>query len=92
MKKFLVALLMLPLIPLTYGAATAQNAPQGDVAKGKAAASCPFEYAARLTEIMLLGVVSLRAGTKIHYDADNMRVTNALGANDYLTRQYRAGW
>ena len=27
---------MLPLIPLTYGVATAQNAPQGDAAKGKA--------------------------------------------------------
>ena len=36
MKKLFVALLMLPLIPLTYGAATAQNAPQGDTAKGKA--------------------------------------------------------
>ncbi|HLZ92390.1 MAG TPA: Gfo/Idh/MocA family oxidoreductase [Candidatus Acidoferrum sp.] len=62
-----------------------------DAAKGKTAASCPFEYAARLTEVMLLGVVSLRAGTKIHYDADNMRVTN-VSANDYLTRTYRNGW
>jgi predicted dehydrogenase len=63
-----------------------------DAAKGKTAPSCPFEYAARLTEVMLLGVVALRAGTKIHYDGDNMRVTNALGANDHLTRQYRSGW
>src|SRR5205814_9794343 len=29
-----------------------------DAAKGKTAASCPFEYAARLTEVMLLGVVA----------------------------------
>ena len=63
-----------------------------DAAKGKTAASCPFEYAARLTEVMLLGVVALRAGTKIHYDADNMRITNAIGANDYLTRAYRQAW
>ena len=63
-----------------------------DAAKGKAATSCPFEYAARLTEVMLLGVVALRAGTKIHYDAENMRVTNAIGANDYFTREYRSGW
>jgi predicted dehydrogenase len=63
-----------------------------DAAKGKAAASSPFEYAARLTEIMLLGIVALRAGTKIHYDAENMRITNVIGANDYLTRQYRSGW
>ena len=40
---------------------------------------------------MLFGVVALRAGTKIHYDADNMRVIN-VAANDYLTRQYRSGW
>lgn len=63
-----------------------------DAAKGKTAASCPFEYAARLTEVMLLGVVALRAGTKIRYDADNMQVTNAIGANDFLTRSYRSGW
>ncbi len=54
--------------------------------------SVPFDYAAKLTEIMLLGIVSLRAGTKIHYDAANMRVTNNVAANDYLTREYRTGY
>jgi predicted dehydrogenase len=62
-----------------------------DAAKGKTQASCPFEYAARLTEIMLLGIVALRANTKIHYDATNMHVTNAP-ADDYLRRTYRSGW
>ena len=63
-----------------------------DAAKGTAAASCPFEYAAQLTEIMLLGVVALRAGRKIEYDAANMRVTNVPEANQYLQREYRTGW
>ena len=63
-----------------------------DAAKGKVELSCPFEYAARLTELMLLGVVALRAGTKIYYDGSNMRVTNARHANDYLQRDYRQGW
>src|SRR6266516_5996491 len=63
-----------------------------DAAKGKVEASCPFEYAARLTEVMLLGIVALRAGTKIHYDAANMRVTNVAQANDYLRREYRRGY
>src|SRR6267143_1834302 len=63
-----------------------------DAAKGKAEASCPFDYAARLTEVMLLGIVALRAGKKIHYDGPNMRVTNVLQANDYLRRDYRQGW
>jgi predicted dehydrogenase len=63
-----------------------------DAAKGKTAASCPFEYAARLTEVMLLGIVSLRAGKKIAYDAANMRVTNDDAANEYLRRTPRSGW
>lgn len=63
-----------------------------DAAKGKQQASCPFEYASRLTEVMLLGIVALRAGTKIHYDAENMRVTNSASGNDALRRAYRTGW
>ena len=60
--------------------------------QGKTEASSPFEYAARLTEVMLLGIVALRAGTKINYDGTNMRITNAAGANDFLRREYRKGW
>jgi predicted dehydrogenase len=63
-----------------------------EAAKGKTEVSCPFEYAAKLTEVMLLGVVALRAGTKIHYDGAAMRVTNNAAANEYLGRQYREGW
>ena len=46
----------------------------------------------QLVEIMLLGVASLRANTKIYYDATNMRVTNNAAANDFLSRSYRAGY
>jgi predicted dehydrogenase len=63
-----------------------------DAAKSKSEACCPFEYAAKLTEVMLLGVVSLRAGKKIFYDGDNMRITNAPEANQHLARQPRTGW
>jgi hypothetical protein len=63
-----------------------------NAAKGQGTASTPFEYAARLTEVMLLGIVSLRAGGKIHYDAANMRVTNMAAANEFLTRENREGW
>lgn len=57
-------------------------------------ASCPFDYASRLTEIMLLGIVALRTGQgrKIVYDADAMRVTNDADANRHLAREYRDGW
>ena len=60
--------------------------------KGKAEISSPFEYAAQLTEVMLLGILSLRAGAKIHYDGATMRVTNPVSANDLLKRDYRQGW
>ncbi len=63
-----------------------------NAAKGDGTASTPFEYAAQLTEVMLLGVVALRAGGKIHYDGANTRITNIPSANDLLTREYRDGW
>jgi predicted dehydrogenase len=63
-----------------------------DAAKGKTETSCPFEYAAKLTEVMLLGVVSLRAGRKLEYDGANMRITNVPEANAFLRREPRPGW
>ena len=67
--------------------------------KGKDQISSPFSYAAHLTEIMLLGVVSLRANKKLHYDGATMTVTNNTpinentpAPNDLLTRKYRDGY
>jgi predicted dehydrogenase len=63
-----------------------------DAVKGKTQASCPFDYATKLTEVMLLGIVALRAGTKIDYDGAAMKVTNNAAANEFLRREYRQGW
>lgn len=62
--------------------------------KGTDQATAPFDYSAPLTEVMLLGIVALRTGQgrKILYDGANMKVTNVAEANQYLTREYRAGW
>jgi hypothetical protein len=62
--------------------------------RGEASASSPIETAAVLTETMLLGLVALRAGPgkKILYDAERGRIANFPDANQYLTREYRAGW
>ena len=62
--------------------------------KGETTATSPFDYAAPLTEVMLLGMVALRAGQgrRILYDAQNMNITNVPEANQYLTRDYRGGW
>jgi len=61
---------------------------------GQAKASSPIEYGAQLTETMLLGIVALRTGQarKLLYDGDRMLVTNIPEANQYLQREYRAGW
>jgi predicted dehydrogenase len=65
--------------------------------KGQAEISCPFEYASGLTEVMLLGIASLRAAAKIHYDGAASRITgsvapNQVDPNDFLRREYRQGW
>jgi predicted dehydrogenase len=54
--------------------------------------SCPFEYAVRLNETMILGVVALKNETEIFWDGAAGKVTNAPAANAYLTREYRKGW
>jgi predicted dehydrogenase len=62
--------------------------------KGTEKATCPFEYATRLTETMLLGVVAMRTGQskKLYYDGDKGVITNNNDANQYLQREYRKGW
>jgi hypothetical protein len=51
-----------------------------------------FEIAAQLTEIMLLGIVSLRAGKTIEWDGPNMVATNCPEAAQYVKRDNRTGW
>ncbi len=62
--------------------------------KGKEKNTCPFEYAGRLTETMLLGLVALKTGQgkKIYYDGETGQITNVAEANQYLQREYRKGW
>lgn len=54
-----------------------------------------FDYAARLTETMLLGNVAIRMAdkhTRLLYDGEKMAFTNLPEANAYLDRPYRPGW
>lgn len=62
--------------------------------KGIGRATSPFSYSAPLTEVMLLGLVALRAGQgfKMEYDSAAMRVSNSEAATRLLTREYRDGW
>lgn len=51
-----------------------------------------FIEAEHLTEAVNLYAASLRSGKQLKYDAASMKVTNVPKANEYLDRQYRAGW
>lgn len=51
-----------------------------------------FDYAAVLTETMLLGNVAVRLGRALDYDAEQMRVTNCAEAEAFIKPPYRKGW
>ena len=54
--------------------------------------SCNFEYSGWLTEANHLGNVAYRVGKKITWDAAQLRCPNAPEADQYIRREYRAGW
>jgi hypothetical protein len=51
-----------------------------------------FLNADSITDTVNLGTVALRAGKKVLFDSQNMRITNVADANKYLRREYRRGW
>lgn len=52
-----------------------------------------FDYAGHLTEIVLLGVLALRApGKRLEWDSENLRVKNAPELAAYVHTEYRKGW
>ncbi|MBM3493984.1 MAG: Gfo/Idh/MocA family oxidoreductase [Armatimonadetes bacterium] len=51
-----------------------------------------FDYAAPMTESILLGNVAFRVGRRIEYDWKRMRCTNCPEADRYIRHQYRRGW
>jgi predicted dehydrogenase len=72
---------------------------------GQKTLSSPFEYAGPLTETILMGNLALRSynirGTngkgypgrkKLLWDAVNMKITNFDEANQFVKRDYRAGY
>jgi predicted dehydrogenase len=75
---------------------------------GKKLLSSPFEKAVPLTEALLMANLAIRAhdiriesngkstfpgrNIKLLWDAQNMKVTNFDDVNQFVKRQYRAGW
>jgi hypothetical protein len=63
-----------------------------DACKGGPPASSNFAYGAALTEVGLLGLVAMRAGEKIFWDAKAMKCTNCPQTDRFLKESYRQGW
>jgi predicted dehydrogenase len=59
--------------------------------KGDRKTSCDFDYAGKMIEMMLLGLVAYRVGKKIEYNGQTGQ-TNDTQANALLSRKYRDGW
>jgi hypothetical protein len=51
-----------------------------------------FDYAAMLTETILLGNVAMRVGKKIEWDGPKLKVTNCPEAEQFIKLKYREGW
>ena len=63
-----------------------------DSIKNKKESPGSFLAAGPVTETINLGAVALRAGRRVDYDTQSLRITNFQEANKYLTREYRKGW
>ena len=55
-------------------------------------AGADFGYSGRLTETCLLGNVARQVDTRIHWDHENLKVTNIPEANALVKTTYREGW
>jgi predicted dehydrogenase len=52
-----------------------------------------LDYAGPLTEVVLLGVLALRApGRRLEWDSDNLKVKNVPEVNAFVRAEYRKGW
>jgi predicted dehydrogenase len=51
-----------------------------------------FSYGAKLTEIVLLGVLAQRFNTRIEWDAESGKITNHPELNAFVKEPVRSGW
>ncbi|MEI6892038.1 MAG: Gfo/Idh/MocA family oxidoreductase [Pontiella sp.] len=62
--------------------------------KGDLKTDCNFDYAGRMIETLMLGLVAHQAGKELTYDAKTGKITNDEAANQTLSmkKKYREGW
>jgi predicted dehydrogenase len=80
-------------VPQTLNPTNGHHRDWIDAIKGGNPASSNFEYAAHLTEITLLGVLSLRlGGRKFTWNAAEMKIDNMPAADQFIRESVREGW
>ena len=60
--------------------------------KGGPPTQSNFAYASKLTEGLLVGLLAVRVGKKIEWDAEQMRATGCPEADAFIRPQFRSGW
>ena len=64
-----------------------------DACRGVGQTTSHFDYAAPLTEAVLLGTIGIRfPEQELKWDAETLRITNHSKAQEWLTKPYRPGW
>ena len=79
-------------LPSNNGGDSGQKKEWVAAIKGGPKALSNFDYAAMLTETILLGNVAVKLGKKLEWDGPNLKFTNAPDANKLLRTEYRSGW
>lgn len=70
-----------------------QKAEWVEAMKGGAPAYSNFDFAAMLTETILLGNIAIRMnGQKLDWNGPDLKFTNNSKANEYIHYEYRKGW
>jgi predicted dehydrogenase len=64
-----------------------------DACRGAGTATSHFGYSGPLTETVMLGTIGIRfPQTKLHWDAEALKITNSEAAQTFISKPYRAGW
>lgn len=85
----------LPRIPYKAGGDQRQKWEFVQTCKGEYGGTMSnFGYAGRLTETILVGNLAIRSkeGSRIEWDAVNLKSTNMPEVNKFVQREYRDGW
>jgi predicted dehydrogenase len=79
-------------LPSNNGGDSGQKKEWVAAIKGGPQALSNFDYAAMLTETILLGNVAVKVGKKLEWDGPNLKITNIKDAEALINPPHRKGW